>query len=138
MEKDSVIAIRDALLQDGKNRTVRIVFDNGINISASSDIILWDDDKELVLALTADYDSGAFEVQMPVKIIGSTYENIQFITANTNVENLNSVLDEIGKITTISADDKKKIVHWYDSLYDYRKNLSKTNYNPIDLKRGEK
>lgn len=137
MEKADVIELRDALLQDGKNRTLRVVFDNGVNVSSASDIILWDDDKELIIALTADYSSGSFEVQKPIKIIGSNYENIQFLTANTDVENLNSVLDELGKITSISAEEKKNIVQWYDSLYDYRKNLSKTNYNPIDIKRGE-
>ena len=86
MEKNAVIAFRDALIANGKHRAIRIAFDNGINLSLSSDIVIWDDDKELVIGFTADGTSGSFEAGLPIRIICSTYENIQFILANTNVE----------------------------------------------------
>lgn len=138
MEKSAVVALRDALLQDGKNKSVRIAFDNGINFTLSSDLVLWDDDKEIVAGFTADSDSGSFEAAKPIRLICSTYENIQFIMGNTNVENLEAIFESLSNAMTISDENKQLILKFYNSLYDYRKNLSRTNYNPIDIQRGEK
>lgn len=135
MDKVSVIAIRDALLQNGNNRAVKICFDNGIILSQSSDQVIWDDDKEIIIGITADSDSGSFIAGLPINIIGSTYEHIQFIMCNTNVENLKSVLDNIDTIKTISDEDKSKIVEWYSKLYSPDYVLSRKEYNPIDIKR---
>ena len=82
MDKASVIALRDSLLQNGENRSVRVAFDNGVILSSSSDQIIWDDDKELVIGITADSDGGSFAANLPIRVIGSTYENIQFIMGN--------------------------------------------------------
>lgn len=135
MDKASVVALRDALLQNGENRAVRIAFDNGIILSQSSDQIIWDDDKELVIGITADSDDGSFASGLPIRIIGSTYENIQFIMGNTNVDKLESILDSISTITTISDEDKSKLLEWYSKLYSPEYILSRKAYNPIDIKR---
>lgn len=135
MDKASVVALRDALLQNGENRSVRIAFDNGIILSQSSDQIIWDDDKELVIGITADGDDGSYASGLPIGIIGSTYENIQFIMGNTNVEKLESVLDSINTIAPISDEDKSKLIEWYSKLYNPNYILSRKAYNPIDIKR---
>lgn len=137
MEKTAVVALRDALLQDGKNKTLRIAFDNGINFTLSSDLVLWDDEKEIVVGLIADSDSGSFEAGLPIRVITSTYENIQFIMGNTNVKNLEGLLDSLKSAMTISEENKAKILKWYNAVYDYRKPLSRTNYNPTDIIRGD-
>ena len=135
MDKASVVALRDALLQNGENRAVRIAFDNGIILSQSSDQIIWDDGKELVIGITADSDDGSFASGLPIRIIASTYENIQFIMGNTNVDKLESILDSISNITTISDEDKSKLLEWYSKLYSPDYILSRKAYNPIDIKR---
>ena len=135
MDKASVIALRDSLLQNGENRSVRVAFDNGVILSSSSDQIIWDDDKELVIGITADSDGGSFAANLPIRVIGSTYENIQFIMGNTNVEKLESVLDSISNITTISDETKSKLIEWYSKLFSHKYILSKKNYDPIDIKR---
>ena len=117
MDKASVVALRDALLQNGKNRSVRIAFDNGIILSFGSDQLIWDDDKEIVIAFTADSDGGSYIANLPIRVIGSTYENIQFIMGNTNVENLESVIDSLSAITNISDDTKTKLIEWYSKIY---------------------
>lgn len=135
MDKAAVIAIRDSLLQGGKNRAITVVFDNGINLTLSSDLVIWDDDKETVVAFTADGHDGAFVADLPIKIICSTYENIQFIMSNNNVENLEAVIDSLSSAVVISDENKAKIMEWYTKLYDYRRNLIHKNYNPIDIVR---
>lgn len=135
MDKASVIAIRDALLQNGQNRAVRIAFDNGIILSESSDQVIWDDDKELVIGITADNEGGAYIAGLPIRIIGSTYENIQFIMGNTSVENLGSALDSIGAIAPINDKDKASLIEWYRKLYSHEYVLDRKHYDPIDIKR---
>lgn len=148
MEKNAVIAFRDALIANGKHRAIRIAFDNGINLSLSSDIVIWDDDKELVIGFTADGTSGSFEAGLPIRIICSTYENIQFILANTNVEvkkeykekyaleDLTTIIDSLKSASSnITDDDKTKIINWYSKLLDPKHDLSHKAYNPIDIRR---
>lgn len=135
MDKASVIAIRDALLQDGKNRAVRVAFDNGINLSHASDIIIWNDDKEIVVGFTADSDSGSFTANLPISMICSTYENIQFIIGNTNVDKLEDAINSLSNVVTIDDEAKEKILEWYSKLYSHEYELSHKNYNPIDIKR---
>lgn len=136
MDKASVIALRDSLLQEGKNRSVKIAFDNGIILSAASDIIAWNDDKEIIIGFTADSDGGAYIAGKPISIICSTYEHIQFIISNTNVENLETTIDNLSDVVTIDNDTKAQVVDWYRKLYSKDYELSRTNYDPIDIKRG--
>lgn len=135
MEKSTVVAIRDALLMDGKNVSIKIAFDNGINLTLASDMVLWDDDKEIVVGFCADSDSGAFEAAKPIRLICTTYENIQFIMSNTNVDNLEKFFDSLSSCMTITDENKKKIMDYYSKIFDYRRDLSHKNYNPIDIKR---
>lgn len=135
MDKASVVALRNSLSQNGDNRSVKIAFDNGIIISLASDIVLWNDDKEIVIAFTADSNSGAYEANKPISIIGSTYENIQFIIGNTNVKNLDSIIDSISNVTSVKDEDKKQIINWYKKVYSYKHELDTKSYNPIDIKR---
>lgn len=135
MEKSAVVAIRDALLMEGKNVSIKIAFDNGINLVLASDMVLWDDDKEIVVGFCADSDSGSFEAAKPIRIICSTYENIQFIMSNTNVDNLEKFFNSLSGCMTISDENKKKIMDYYSKIFDYRRDLSHKNYNPIDIKR---
>lgn len=138
MDKTDVINFRDSLLLDGKNKSFRILFDNGIVMSSGSDMILWDDDNETVVGIIADSDSGSFEAGLPIRIICSEYAQIQFITSNTNVDNLETYLDALGNSGSLKITDenKEKILDYFKKVYDYRRDLSHKNYNPIDLKRG--
>lgn len=133
MEKSAVVALRDALYIENKNKSVKIAFDNGINLVLSSDMVLWDDEKEIVVAFVADSDSGSFEAGKPIRIICSTYENIQFIMANTNVDNLDTFFDTLSNVINIDDEKKKVIKDYYTKIYDYRRDLSHKNYNPIDI-----
>lgn len=148
MEKNAVIAFRDALIADGKHRAIRVAFDNGINLSLSSDLVIWDDDKELVIGFTVDGTSGSFESRMPIRIICSTYENIQFILANTNVEikqeykdkytleDLSTIVSSLQSATPNITDEvKDEIVNWYSKVLDPKYDLSHKAYNPIDIRR---
>lgn len=132
MDKASVIAIREALKYE-TNRTVRVAFDNGIILSSASDVILWKDEDEIVIGIVADGDDGSFISGNPIKIIGSTYENIQFIMGNTNSDNIEDAMDGLSSIVSLSDEDKKNIKKWYSRLYDYKYDLSHKNYNPIDI-----
>ena len=133
MDKESVIAHRDALLNNGKNRAIKIAFDNGVVLSLSSDVVVWDDDNERIVGFMADSDSGAFAAGLPIRIICSTYENIQFITGNTKPEDLDSMIDSLSNSVPISAESKQKITQWYDRLFDTKYNLARKNYNPTDI-----
>lgn len=133
MDKASVIALRDSLLQQGKNRSVRIAFDNGIILSSASDIIIWNDDNEIVIAFTADNDGGAYIAKQPIKMIGSTYENIQFIMGNTDVDNLENAIDSLSNVINIDSDNKAKITEWYKKLFSKDYELDRKQYNPIDI-----
>lgn len=135
MDKASVIAIREALKYNDNNRSVRIAFDNGVVLSSASDIILWKDEDEIIIGITADSDSGSYVADKPIGVICSTYENIQFIIGNTNSENIKETIDGLTSIVNLSDEDKNNIIKWYDKLYDYRYELSQKNYNPIDIKR---
>lgn len=132
MDKASVIAIREAL-QYTENRTVRVAFDNGVILSSASDIILWKDSDEIIIGITADNDSGSFLAGLPIRIICSTYENIQFIMGNTNVENLDNTLEGLNNIVSISGEDETKIKEWYEKIYSHNYELSRKNYNPVDI-----
>lgn len=133
MDKESVIAHRDALLNNGKNRAIKIAFDNGVVLSLSSDVVVWDDDNERIVGFMADSDSGAFAAGLPIRIICSTYENIQFITGNTKPEDLDSMIDSLSNSVPISAESKQKITQWYDRLFDPVYNLARKNYNSTDI-----
>lgn len=135
MDKASVIAIRDALLQNGQNRSVRIAFDNGIILSESSDIVFWNDETEIVVGFTADNESGSYIAGLPIRIICSTYENIQFIMGNTNVEKLEPSIDSLSAIVSISDENKAKLIEWYRKVYSHKYELSRKNYDPIDIVR---
>ena len=54
---------------------------------------------------------------------------------NTNVENLESVIDSLSAITNISDDTKTKLIEWYSKIYSHKYDLSHKNYDPIDIKR---
>ena len=144
MDAKSVIAIRDALLNDGKNRTVRVIFDNGFNLSYTSDIIKWDDEAEIVVGLTACADGGSYSANLPIEIVCSTYENIQFITAHAATEDpkegydLKTVLDAMEPIAAFNDEEKAEILKWYSRLYSHKYELSQENYDPVDIVRGKK
>lgn len=135
MDKPSVIALRDSLLNNGQNRAIVIAFDNGINLSLSSDLVIWDDEKEIVVGIVSDNKSGSYEAGLPIRIIGSTYENIQFISGNTNVDNLKELLDSLSGSVKITDETKKTICNWFEKVYDYKYDLNHKNYNPIDIPR---
>ena len=137
MDTKDVIAFRNSLLDD-KNRSFTVLFDNGIILSSGSDMILWNDDTETIVGIIADSNSGAYEAGLPIRIICSEYQQIQFITYNTNVDNLETCLDAISKngVVTITDENKQKILDYYKKIFDYRRDLSHRNYNPTDLKRG--
>ena len=148
MEKAAVVAFRDALMAEGKHRSIRIAFDNGVNLSTTSDLVIWDDDKELVIGFIADAYAGSFVADLPVRIICSTYEMIQFIMANTNVqikdeykerytlEDLPTLLDQFDSVTDkITEDQKKQIVKWFSRLFDGKYDLAHNAYMPTDIRR---
>lgn len=132
MDKASVVAIRKALLRDEKDRAVRVVFDNGVVLSSGSDIIFWDDDKELIVALTSDSDSGSYSANLPIRVITSTYEHIQFIMSNTNTDKLDDTLERLTSLVNISDEQKAEIKKWYDRVYGLYE-LSDKNYDPVDI-----
>lgn len=133
MDKASVVAIREALKYNEENRAFRVAFDNGIIISTASDQIFWNDDTEIVVAITADNDGGSFIAGLPIRVICSTYENIQFIMGNTNPEKLEDVIDGLTEIVSISDEDKSMITDWYEKLYSPNYRLAHKNYEPIDI-----
>ena len=132
MDKASVVAIRKALLRDEKDRAVRVVFDNGVVLSSGSDIIFWDDDKELIVALTSDSDGGSYSANLPIRVITSTYEHIQFIMSNTNTDKLDDTLGRLTSLVNISDEQKAEIKKWYDRVYGLYE-LSDKNYDPVDI-----
>lgn len=138
MDKAFVVAMRNALLNDGKNRAVRVVFDNGIVLSQSSDLIIWDDDKEIIVGFTASSDGGSYIAGLPIEIISSKYENIQFIIGNTNVDKLEEVIDSLKNAVNITDDAKEKLIEWFSKLYSHKYQLSTENYDPIDIIRDKK
>lgn len=133
MDKASIVAIREALKYNEGNRTIRVVFDNGVVLSSGSDIILWKDDDEIIIGIVADNDGGSYIADKPIRIICSTYENIQFIMGNINSKDINDTIDGLKSIMDISDEDKTNISNWYDKLYDYKYELSRKNYDPIDI-----
>lgn len=133
MNKASIVAIREALKYNEGNRTIRVVFDNGVVLSSGSDIILWKDDDEIIIGIVADNDGGSYIADKPIRIICSTYENIQFIMGNINSKDINDTIDGLKSIMDISDEDKTNISNWYDKLYDYKYELSRKNYDPIDI-----
>lgn len=137
MEKSAVIALRDALLKNDKENPIRINFDNGTNLSLAGDLVFWNDDKELIVGLTASSDSGSFIANKPVRIICSTYENIQYINGYSNTKDLGKIIDGLSSsnIVNISSEDKDKIIDWFTKLYSYEYDLSHDEYNPVDIKR---
>lgn len=135
MDKASVVAFRDAILNEGKNRTLRVAFDNGIHLSAAADLIIWDDENERVIGFVTDSEAGAYASNLPIKMIASTYENIQFIMGNTNVNGLDEAIDSLNNACPISDDNKKIITDWFTKLHDSRRRLVHDNYLPIDIVR---
>lgn len=133
MDKASIVAIREALKYNEGNKAIRVVFDNGVVLSSSSDIILWKDDDEIIIGIVADNDGGSYIADKPIQIICSTYENIQFIMGNINSKDINDTIDGLKSIMDISDEDKTNISNWYDKLYDYKYELSRKNYDPIDI-----
>lgn len=137
MEKSAVIAIRDALLANDKNNPIRIVFDNGDNLSLAGDIVIWDDNKEMILGFVADSTSGSFIANMPIRIICSTYENIQFINGYSNTKNLKNIIEGLSSTVSIQEDAKSKIIEYFSKIYSDKYDLSHKAYNPIDIIRDK-
>ena len=147
MEKSAIIALRDGLMAEGKHRAIRLCFDNGINLSLASDIVIWDDDKEIIIGFTADGSSGSLEAKMPIRIICSTYENIQFMMANTNVkidkeykdkytlEDLSTIIDSLSSVSSSVTENKDEIINWFTKILSPEYDLSHKAYNPIDIRR---
>lgn len=133
MDKASIVSIREALRYNEGNKSIRVVFDNGVVLSSSSDIILWKDDDEIIIGIVADNDGGSYIADKPIQIICSTYENIQFIMSNINSKNIDDTIDGLKSIMDISDEDKTNISNWYNKLYDYKYELSRKNYDPIDI-----
>ena len=145
MEKNAVIAIRDALLDNGNHRAIRICFDNGVNLALSSDLVIWDDDNEIVIGFCADSTAGGLIANLPVKIICSTYENIQFIMSNTNVkidpeygkkyslEDLPTIINNLKSAVPITDESEKKIINWFSKVCSHEYDLSHKAYNDIDI-----
>lgn len=137
MDKASVIALRNGLLNNGKNRSIKIAFDNGIVLSLTSDLVVWDDEQERVIGFTADSDSGSYSAQKQIRIICSTYENIQFIMGNTNSKELPSIIDSLSNAVPKCTENKEAITKWFDRVFDYRYDLSHEQYDPVDIVRGK-
>lgn len=131
MEKADVIAIRDALMQNG-NKAIRVIFDNGINLSLASDVVIWDDSTDIVVGIIADYDSGAYSAGMPVKIICSNYENIQFITSNASLKDIQKQVEALETIVTFTEENKKSLNNLL-KLMDPRALLSHKAYEAVDI-----
>lgn len=148
MQKDTFVALRDALLDGGKHRAIKIAMDNGVMVSLSSDLVVWDDEDEIMVAFVADSDSGAYGANLPIRVICTEYEHIQFIMANTNVklnkrqlsnnENLETVINNINKVVPISEDKKESIINWFGKIYGGKHELVNNAYLPGDLNRGKK
>lgn len=138
MDTKDVITFRNSLYDD-KNKSLTILFDNGIVLSSGSDIILWNDEDETVVGIIADSNAGSFEAGLPIRLICSEYQQIQFITYNTNVDNLETCLDTLTKNGfKITDENKQKALDYYKKIFDRNRDLSHRNYNPTDLKRGAK
>lgn len=135
MDANSVKAIRDSLKYNEGDKSIKIAFDNGVVLSSTSDIILWNDANEIIIGIVADSDDGAYVADKPIRVICSTYENIQFIMSNINTKDIKDTLDGLSSVVKISDEEKNNITKWYEKLYDYRYELSHKNYNPIDIKR---
>lgn len=133
MEKTAVIAIRDSLLNNN-DKNLRIVFDNGVNLSEIGDIVIWDDEKEIVTGFVTDSTSDGFIADKQIKIISSTYENIQFLMGNTDVKNLEAVINGLKTSINITDDQVKKIKEYFGKLLDPSYELKK-KYYPNDIKR---
>lgn len=134
MEKTAVIAIRDSLKNQDKPN-LRIIFDNGVNLSITSDQIIWDDDKEIIIGFMADGSSGAFAAGLPIRTICSTYENIQFLMGNTDVKNLGNMITSLKSSVTITSDDEKRITEYFRKVFDPNLDLSHKAYLAHDIKR---
>ena len=127
MEKSAVVAFRESLTAD--NKTLRIVFDNGVNLSISSDLVIWDDENETIVGFVADGQSGSFNAGLPIRAICSTYENIQFMMANTNISGLSTMIDNLKtSVTTINDENKQQIMDYFNKIYDYRTELKDEFY----------
>lgn len=128
MEKSAVINFRDSLTKN-ENNTLRIAFDNGINLSIASDCVIWDDENEMIVGFIADGQSGSYSAGLPIRVITSTYENIQFLTANINIKQLPKMIDSIKEaVSTIDDSKKKQIVDYFGKIYDYRTELKDEFY----------
>lgn len=127
MEKSAVVAFRNSLTAD--NKTLRIVFDNGVNLSVASDMVVWDDENETMVGFVADGQSGSFSAGLPIRAICSTYENIQFMMANTNISDLSTMIDNLkSSVSTIDDTKKKQILDYFRKIYDYRTELKDEFY----------
>lgn len=127
MKKSAVVAFRESLTVD--NKTLRIVFDNGVNLSISSDLVIWDDENETIVGFVADGQSGSFNAGLPIRAICSTYENIQFMMANTNISGLSTMIDNLKtSVTTINDENKQQIMDYFNKIYDYRTELKDEFY----------
>lgn len=136
MEKQAVISIRDALLNGGKNTAViTVVFDNGPNLSLAADNVIWNDENEIIIGFVPASSSGSLIANLPIRVLCSTYENIQFISGYTNTKNIGKVVEGLQPLTKLSEENKKKLVDYLIKLNGDNYDLDHKDYYPIDIKR---
>ena len=91
MIKADVVKFRDEACAGCKD--IVVVCDNMIIFSTNTSFVVWDDDNERVYSIRAN--TGQYTQDgVPMEILCTSYENIQYIKGYTTTANLKNVLQD--------------------------------------------
>lgn len=123
MDKETVISLRTRLKQN--NIPLRIWCDNEHHFDESDEFIAWDDANEIIYAIrpTTLRDQGTGHApDIPMQVVTTSYEQIQYIVAAVNKEYLDKIVAELQSDGLVTDDNIKvinKYVHNLTSLDKY-------------------
>lgn len=116
MTKEQIIKVRDMFHKAGVK--VQIYGDNSLVPDEALDVVVWDDENELVYALTRSKTSGPIEYPDPNKQVYYTvlgYDVIQYIQASSTYDQFKgSIIDNI----PINNEERKTNIlqFFYDTI----------------------
>lgn len=119
MEKAQVIKFRDSFGREN----IRVVCDNEqLFIDGSAGVFLiWDDDNEMLYRVGTN-NNYYQQKEKPVDILGTSYENIQYIGKSLTMEEYNNILENISTNEDVTfKNEVNKALEYYNTKYNYKK-----------------
>lgn len=116
MLKESVIRIRDVV---HKNATyITVIGDNAQEFDSQARFLIWDDKNEELHSIYAN-DNGTSQINTPMLMITTTYENIQYIYGYYSHSGFEKMTDAFVVENNLNDTRRKTINNYADGINNF-------------------